>query len=144
MLRAALAVLLAANLLFFGYTRGAFDGLLGLHSLGDREPERLARQVRPDSVRILSAGPGASGPLACFEAGPFAAYEAIAAESALNAALPAGTWTDERTEASGTTGPVVMHTYRVAAADSALAARLAGVKFEAPGKTFAACTRGPR
>ena len=40
-LRALLAVLVVANVLFFAFTRGSLDGFLGLRSLGDREPERL-------------------------------------------------------------------------------------------------------
>ena len=55
------AVLLAANLLFFGFTRGWFDGLLGLQSLGDREPERIANQVRPGEHRPDADGVGAAG-----------------------------------------------------------------------------------
>ena len=48
MLRSVLLALLVANLLFFGFTHGWFDGLLGVQSRGDREPERIASQVRPD------------------------------------------------------------------------------------------------
>ena len=64
MLRVLLLVVLVANLLFFGFTRGWFDGLFGLQSLGDREPERIANQVRPASIVLMpvaSAPPGTSG-----------------------------------------------------------------------------------
>jgi len=136
MLRLLLAALVAANLLFFGYTRSWFDGVLGLHSLGDREPERLARQVRPESVRILSAGASASAAAGCYEAGPFAGDDATAAESVLKAALPAGSWTDEP-------GAAVSHVYRVASADAVLAARLAGLRLGPPGRGFTPCAKPP-
>ncbi len=52
-LRAAVAVLLLANLGFFAWTQGWLgDGGAGR---GDREPERLERQVQPEIVRILPA-----------------------------------------------------------------------------------------
>ena len=143
MLRLLLAALVAANLLFFGYTSGWFDGVLGLHSLGDREPERLARQVRPESVRILSAGASASATAGCYEAGPFAGDDATAAESALKATLAVGSWTDEAGQSPATTGPATSHVYRVASADAALAARLAGLRLGPPGRGFTPCAKPP-
>ena len=143
MLRLLLAALVAANLLFFGYTSGWFDGVLGLHSLGDREPERLARQVRPESVRILSAGASASAAAGCYEAGPFAGDDATAAESVLKAALPVGSWTDEAGQSPASTGPATSHVYRVASADAALAARLAGLRLGPPGRGFTPCAKPP-
>ena len=56
MLRALLALLIVANLVFFAFSRGALDGILGLRALGDREPERLANQVRPQTIRLLPVG----------------------------------------------------------------------------------------
>jgi hypothetical protein len=97
MLRAFVLALLLFNLAFFAWTQGWLDSVLGTRSIGDREPERLARQVRPETVRILSAGvgdgePAASAPLSCLEAGPFADTEAAAAQAAALGALPAGGW----------------------------------------------------
>jgi len=92
MLRGVLLVVLVANLLFFGFTRGWFDGLFGLQSRGDREPERIANQVRPASIVLMpmaSAPPGTSG--SCLESAPVAAAEAAAAEAALKTALAPGT-----------------------------------------------------
>ena len=146
MLRAALAAILVANLLFFGFTRGWFDGLFGLHARGDREPERIANQVRPASIVLMpmAAAPGASANalVACLEAGPIAAVDAAAAEALLKAALPAGAWIDIRSESASGTGPlVVTHSYRVGAADPATAARLAALKLDASGRSFSACAR---
>jgi hypothetical protein len=143
MLKTLLAVLLAANLLFFGFTRGWFDGLFGLHARGDREPERIANQVRPASIVLMpmASAPGTGAAGTCLEAGPIAAADAAAAEAALKAALPAGTWVDLRSESTGAATTVVTHTYRVGNADAATAARLAGLKLDASGRTFSACAR---
>jgi hypothetical protein len=145
-LKAALVAILAANLLFFGFTRGWFDGVFGLHAGGDREPERLASQVRPASIVLMpmasASSASASAAMACLEAGPIAAGDAAAAEAMLKAALPAGAWNDIRSEAtSGTKAIVVTHTYRVANADATTAARLAALKLDASGRGFSACAR---
>lgn len=146
MLRTLLLVLVAANLLFFAFTRGGFDGFMGLSSLGDREPERLARQVRPDSIRLLpmaatASAVGVSG--ACFEAGPFNAAEAALVEGLLRAALPPGSWADVRSDSVTAAGPATSHVYRVAAADPALAARLPGVRLDPSGRSFSPCAPRP-
>lgn len=114
MLRALVVALLVANGLFFLWSQGWLDGVIGLRARGDREPERLAAQVRPESVVVLKSAPlpaaprsagatPASAPLVaaapdCLEAGPFASTEFDAAEAALRAALPAATWSTLRTE----------------------------------------------
>jgi hypothetical protein len=105
MLRALVIALLIANLVFFGWSRGWLDNVVGIRARGDREPERLASQVRPDSIVILPARgksvPAATG-ISCVEAGPFAPDEIAAAESALQGIAPSGSWTDVRTEKPGT------------------------------------------
>jgi hypothetical protein len=99
MLRTLVALLLIANLVFFGWSQGWLDPLVGVRARGDREPERLARQVRPELVRILTTQPAtaaasaADPTLACLEAGPFDAAGIDAAEGALSTILPSGTWT---------------------------------------------------
>ena len=137
MLRVLLLVVLVANLLFFGFTRGWFDGLFGLQSLGDREPERIANQVRPASIVLMpmaSAPPGTSG--SCLESAPVAG-----AEAALKGALAPGTWTDQRSESIVGTTIVVTHVYRVGNADPATAARLAGLRLDSSGRGFSPCVR---
>jgi len=116
MLRALVAALLVANGLFFLWTQGWLDGIVGVRARGDREPERLAAQVRPESVVILSRPPVPAAPAAaartavaasattaaaapaCLEAGPFEAPEVAAAETALRAAVPGAAWNTVRTE----------------------------------------------
>lgn len=142
MLRSLLLALVAANLLFFAFTRGWFDDAIGLRSLGDREPGRLAAQVRPEAIRLLPMNAGASVPAestACYEAGPFGAAEVAGAEALMRAALPAGAWTDDRTETAGSGGFVVSHTFRVPNADAALAARLTSMRLDATGRSFGPC-----
>jgi hypothetical protein len=115
MLQRAALLLLIANLLFFAWTQGWLDGITGMRSQGDREPERLTRQVRPESVRILAPSEtipassstqdgAAAEPIACLEAGPFATGASVSAIAALQAAqpaVPAGSWTDVKIERPG-------------------------------------------
>ena len=96
MLRALVALLLLANLLFFAWSQGALSPTLPLPHQDESEPERLAMQVRPEAVVVLGpaavdAAIAASG--SCMEAGPFSEAEFAAAEAALAAAgVPAIAW----------------------------------------------------
>jgi len=113
-LRALVVALLLANIVFYTWSQGALDGVLGTRSIGDREPERVNRQVRPEVVRVLPPGaasaaaavgdsasnaassPAAavvatSPPLACLEAGPFSDAALTAAQAAARGALPDAT-----------------------------------------------------
>jgi hypothetical protein len=111
MLRALVLVLALANIGFYAWSRGWLDGAVGVRANGDREPERLARQVKPETVRILppaaasAAGSAASAAtpvvLSCLEAGPFGPTEVAAAQTALQGAVPAGRWSDVPTERPG-------------------------------------------
>jgi len=115
MLRWFVAALLLANLLFYAWTQGWLDGIAGVRADGDREPERIGRQVHPEAVRILppqaasqaaSAASEASrsSAAACLEAGPFAADEIGGADAALQSAMPPeqrGGWTTVKTERPG-------------------------------------------
>ena len=96
MLRALVLALLLANVAFYAWTQGWLDAVVGVRASGDREPERLARQVRPEIVRIVPASAAsepAAGTLACLEAGPFGDTELAAAQAAARAALPSAGWT---------------------------------------------------
>lgn len=99
MLRAWVAALLLANLLFFGWARGWWSPALPPPVHGEREPERLTAQVKPESVRFVSASAvaAATAPV-CLEAGPFTDTDIGMAEAALlGAGVPASAWT-RRTE----------------------------------------------
>lgn len=96
MLRALLALLLLANLAWWGATHGWLPAswLPFPDDQAQREPGRLARQVRPEAVTIRPAGTGSAAPPACLQTGPFATTEELAtAEAALlGAGLPASRW----------------------------------------------------
>ena len=97
MLRALVVLLLLANLAFFAWARG-WLGAPPRHA--EREPARLAAQVRPEALTVLPPGPASAAlqaaraaALQCLEAGPFADGNVGAAEAALGAAqLPSGSW----------------------------------------------------
>jgi hypothetical protein len=142
-LRLILIVLVAANLLFFGFARGWFDGMFGLSSIGDREPERIANQVRANIV-VLTPMPAASAAAkaGCLEAGPVAAADAAGAEAALRGVLTPGSWLDNRNESIvGGASVVVSHTYRVGNVDSGVAARLGALRLDPSGHAFSACAK---
>lgn len=128
MLRLFVLLALLANAVFLAWTLGWLDDATGIRASGDREPERLGRQVRPESIRILPPGavkapgttatalpavtPNAPGSVAtsvvaeapqlpaCLEAGPFSAAQIGAALAALQRHLPSGSWTPLKTERS--------------------------------------------
>ena len=56
MLRLLVLLPALANAVFLAWTLGWLDDVTGFRASGDREPERLARQVRPESIRIISLG----------------------------------------------------------------------------------------
>lgn len=105
MVRALIVALLLANLGFYAWTQGWLDDVVGVRSIGDREPERLQRQVHPELIRILpadAASAAAPSALACFEAGPFTDASLAAAQAAAQSVLPAGSWATIKTEQPGT------------------------------------------
>ena len=106
MLRAIVIALVLANAAFFAWTQGWLDNVVGVRSIGDREPERVLRQIRPETIRIVpDPTVAAATPRACLEAGPFAAAEIAAAEAGLRAALPnaaPGTWVSLKSAQPGT------------------------------------------
>lgn len=91
MLRALVAALLLANLLFFAWTRGWLSpGLLPPPHAGEREPERLAAQRRPESIKLVTpqaaSAAAAAAAAVCLEAGPFGDADLGVAEAAVLAA----------------------------------------------------------
>jgi len=127
MLRALVLLLVLANLLFFVWARGWLAPGWPPPRHGEREPERLAAQVRPDLVVVLQPQAASAAVLAaraaadaCLEAGPFDSAGAAAAEAALTAAgLPEGAW-QRQPEAP----PAARIWLRVPRADGDLQARL--------------------
>lgn len=115
MLRALVLLLLLANAGFWAWRQGwlaPLHGVIGAAPDGERETDRLDRQVNPALLRLLPPDtPPARAPrggigaapatepsaarfgTACLEAGPYSTAELVLAEAALQAALPAGSWT---------------------------------------------------
>ena len=102
MLRALVIALALGNLVFWSWTQGWLDGVAGVRASGDREPERLARQVRPESVRILPATGVTSTTepeaVACLEAGPFDEAGLAAARAVAWAVVPPANLNELKTE----------------------------------------------
>jgi hypothetical protein len=108
MLKWLVMALLAANVAFFGWTQGWLDSVVSVRAIGDREPGRLAQQVRPESVVVLTAqamdaaaasasaaafaSTAAADGSVCLQAGPFTSPELTAAETALTNLIPASAW----------------------------------------------------
>jgi hypothetical protein len=151
MLKWLVMVLLVANLAFFAWTQGWLDSVVGARALGDREPGRLAQQIKPESVVVLTpkavaaatsaAAAASSGATTgfstvagstCLETGPFSSPELTAAEAALTGLLPAGAWSRVAVDVPGI-WVVYMGPYRSADMRSKKEAevRRRGLKFEA-------------
>lgn len=103
MLRATVAALVLANLLFFVWVRGWLAPGFPPPRQAESEPERLAQQVRPEVLTVLPAKAASAAlnavreaAVSCLEAGPYEADKVEAAEAALAAAQPAsGAWARE-------------------------------------------------
>jgi hypothetical protein len=95
-MKLAFLLLVLVNVLLFAWQHGVF----GRYGDGGREPERVARQVEPERIRVLtekevqalrerakqaSGAPELNAAQACVEFGDFSAAEAVRAEKALTA-----------------------------------------------------------
>ena len=78
MLRGLLLALLLANLAFFVWSQGGLGNTAG----GEREPERLSRQVNPEAVQLLRTTGPASAPSTSASATPAADPSASGPEAA--------------------------------------------------------------
>lgn len=116
MLRALVLLLLLANAGFWAWRQGwlaPLNEVIGARPQGEREPERLARQVRPETVKLLSPEAASAArrrarpsqpPIstgACLEAGPYTPAELATVQPALQAAWPGGSWTVREVPAGG-------------------------------------------
>lgn len=145
MLRALLVLLLLANAFWWAASHGWLPrAWLPLpDDEAQREPQRLAQQVRPEAITVLPAAPGrtASSPATaaapagttCLQSPPLAADLLPAAEAALQAAgIAPGRW-----QRSSTDGGTVL---RVDDASSAEQEALrAAAALAASGAAFSGC-----
>jgi len=130
MLRTLVLLLLLANLVFFGWARGWFAPGWPAPRAAEREPGRLAEQVRPELIQLLSPAAASAAvaaardaAVACLEAGPYDAAGVAAAEAVLLAAgLAEGSW-----ERRAAPPPSRQLWLRVPRADAAQQARLSAL-----------------
>lgn len=95
MLRALVLLLFLANLLFYLWIQGWLTSFVGVQPGGQHEPDRMARQVHPEVVRVLppeSASAAASGAsdVAAAPVAASAASEPADVASAASAAAASG------------------------------------------------------
>ena len=110
-MKLAFLLLLLVNLLLFAWQQGGF----GRYAEGGREPERVARQIEPERIRVLtekdvqalreratqsSNGQDLAAAQACVEFGDFTQAEVARVEKLL-AALPVAKVTARSVEAPG-------------------------------------------
>lgn len=102
MLRLCFLVLLLANGVYYAWSQGLLQDI-GFAPARQTEPERLAQQIRPGALRVLSpaearraeaAGAGARQP-ECLQAGLFDDGQATALRQTLETGWPAASWTLE-------------------------------------------------
>lgn len=103
-LRLAVLMLLLFNLSYYLWSEDLLRGA-GLGPTVQTEPQRLARQIKPEAVQLRKPETGVpelagsapsestAGPAGeCLEAGPFDEAQSVALRRAASAALPASAW----------------------------------------------------
>ena len=106
MLRLFVLLLLLANGLYFAWTEGWLREL-GVGPALQTEPQRIAQQIKPEALHILSpeevrrveasAVAPKTPPPECLEAGLFDNKQSAALRQTLEARLPVGSWTLQAT-----------------------------------------------
>ena len=112
MLRLAVIVLLLANAGYYAWSHGWLRSW-GLAPVEQTEPQRMAQQIRPETLRILRAretppvapsvaseAPASAPATVCLQAGTLDQRQADAVRTAA-AALPQGSWSLESTPIPG-------------------------------------------
>ena len=106
MLRLLVLALVLANAGYFAWTQGLLADY-GFAPAVQAEPQRLAQQVRPQAMQLLTAAdarqlesaasPAAPAPAAaeCLQAGLFSPEQSTALRTGLESSLPIGSWTLE-------------------------------------------------
>lgn len=107
MLRYTLIVLLLANLLYAAWAAGGLRNF-GLMPASQREPERMARQIEPQSLRVLPPEEAArmealARGAQCLQSGPIPAARQAAVRDVL-AAWPLGSWVLDAAARPGNAG----------------------------------------
>ncbi|MEO6662059.1 MAG: hypothetical protein ABIN96_02575 [Rubrivivax sp.] len=132
---------MATNLLFFGWAQGWLAPALAAPRHSEREPQRLAAQVRPEVVVVrppAAVRDGGAAGSACLQSGELPLSEAADAEAVLaNAQVPAERWA--RVPGDGADAGSGRVRLRVPAADAALRTRLLALPGTALAGGFRPC-----
>lgn len=100
MLRLLVLILILANGLYFAWSGGMLR-VYGFAPVQQREPQRLAQQVRPEAIRVLTPAEfkrveaqvqAELAPKECLLAGPFDDAQATNLRHTLESALAPGSW----------------------------------------------------
>lgn len=106
MLRLLVLALLLANAGYFAWTQGLLADY-GFAPAAQAEPQRLAQQIKPEAMRLLTvaearqlesaASPAVPAQAAaeCLQAGLFSPEQSTALRTGLESSLPIGSWTLE-------------------------------------------------
>ena len=111
MLRLLVLALLLANAGYFAWTHGLLASY-GFAPAAQAEPQRLAQQIRPEAMRLLTAtearqldsSASAAAPLPaaeCLQAGLFTPEQTTALRASLESSLPIGSWSLESSTEPG-------------------------------------------
>jgi hypothetical protein len=140
MVRLLLLILVLANSVYFGWTSGLLRPY-GFAPALQNEPQRVAQQINPQSVVVLSKGQlkqveaqvqADLAPRECLQAGPLEETQLAELRSALENALPADSW-QINTKTESARWIVYMGKYPTAAAQAKKRKELAELEF----KTYA-------
>lgn len=100
MLRLLVLALILANGAYFAWSGGLLRSY-GFAPAQQREPQRLAQQIKPDALRVLSASESKRAetqaqadlaPRECWQAGPFDDAQTATLRRALESTLAPGAW----------------------------------------------------
>jgi len=142
MLRLLVLLLLLLNAGYYAWSRGMLR-TYGFAPAQQSEPQRVAQQIQPQLLRVLSPDEArradtARRPLECLQAGLFDEPQAAALRQLAQKSLPDGSWALE--DATDPERPDVRgKQLKLPVVDDALRARLEELKPALAGKLLVAC-----
>ena len=142
MLRLLVLVLVLLNAGYYGWSHGLLRNY-GFGPAQQAEPQRVAQQIQPQALRVLSSdearrADAASLPLECLQAGLFDEAQATVLRQLAQKILPEGSWKLE--DATDPERPDVRgKRFRLPVVDDALRARLDELKPGLGGVALVAC-----
>lgn len=139
-------VLLLLNALYWAWGEGWLLPY-GFGPAQQREPQRLAQQIRPEAITVLRAFEGQLPPLAvapeptvCLQSGPMNQTQADAVRALLETSWPPGSWLLQEVQELE---PGQGWRLRLPALDKVLQTQLPELRGLLPGGALDACPRDP-